>query len=731
MPHIDRRQFVLGGATAPFWLSATTSATEIDSPIAFATREIAAASSERIAVSFGIDPTLGEQAYRIAGYPGDIRVTAGDDAGAMYAGLDIAEAARSGTAYVSALVARGGVRKPYIPNRGVKFNIPLDMRNPSYADGGDSNRANIGEVWERQFWADYFDEMARQRFNTMTIWNLHPFPSMVKVPEFPDVALNDVWRPTAALGPGVQETRGRNLLTEQGLAHHEVVKTITIDEKIAFWREVMEMARRRGIKFYVFTWNIYTYGAFGRYGITDAIDNPATVAYVRASVRELVKTYPLLAGIGITAGENMNSTYKPAEREQWLWSTYGEGVRDALNALPGRTLQLIHRFHETSGATINRVWGQYPGYPESFTFSHKYSIAHMYSTPRPPFFEREARRALDGKRAWLELRNDDIHSLRWGDPEFAREYILNMPQPDMAGFNMGADGFCWGRDFMDRKLSHRKLGARRPLVIQKHWYAFALWGRLAYDPTLKNAFYVRMLAQRFPGVNAQRLFDAARFASQVVPQTSCFFWRDIDLQWLPEACSRNSRWAVGVNIEPYDKPDTGAAFYTVKDFMRGSCAPGVDILNIRKWRARLIAGQAITEATPIEVADGISGSAEQALLAIADVRRTLPRRATPELQQTIGDFEAMSYLGRYYAAKIRGACQLALFDLSGAEADRQTAIEQLEIALTAWRRYAEIHSAQYLPNFFSRIGFVDVKALTAEAGKDIDIAKEWTPGSLV
>ena len=42
------------------------------------------------------------------------------------------------------------------------------------------------------FWREFLDEMARHRFNVLTLWNLHPFPSMVKVPEYPDVALDDV-----------------------------------------------------------------------------------------------------------------------------------------------------------------------------------------------------------------------------------------------------------------------------------------------------------------------------------------------------------------------------------------------------------------------------------------------------------------------------------------------------------------------------------------------------------
>ena len=64
----------------------------------------------------------------------------------------------------------------------------------------------------------------------------------------------------------------------------------------------MQQAADRGIRVYIFTWNVFTFGAAGKHGITDDLNNPITKKYFRASVRELVKTYPLLAGVGITAG---------------------------------------------------------------------------------------------------------------------------------------------------------------------------------------------------------------------------------------------------------------------------------------------------------------------------------------------------------------------------------------------------------------------------------------------
>jgi hypothetical protein len=726
---IDRRQLLLAGAVAPLAsrLAARTSR-ELDSTIAFANREIIDAGAGAPAVAYQIDQAMGEQAYVLRGSPQRVTVVAGDATGAMYGGLDIAEAVRTSPAALRTLLNNSKVRQPFVANRGLKFNIPLDMRTPSYGDGGDSNRANIPEVWERDFWATYFDEMARQRYNVMTLWSLHPFPSMVKVPEFPDVALDDVWRSREPLGPDIFDPRG-NAAPDRFLSNYEVVKKISIDQKISFWRDVMEMARNRGIKVYIFTWNVFVHGTAGKYGITDAMTNPTTIAYTRASVRELIKTYPLLAGIGITAGENMGGLGRAdaEEKERWLWATYGEGVREALVADPGRTVPLIHRFHETKGDTINQVWKAYPGFPQSFTFSHKYSIAHMYSTPRPRFFEREGRKSLDGKRSWITVRNDDIFSLRWGDPDYAREYVVNMPEPHvLVGFYMGPDGFCIGRDFLDRVTASKDLGSRRPLVIQKHWYSFSLWGRLAYDPQLPNSLFQAMLATRFPGTDAAKLYTAARAASQVIPRTTSFFWRDIDLMWFPEACVHNGLYG----IRGYYPDKMRTEFYTVADFMIGRTAPDVAILNIREWRSRLVAGKPLVESSPLDAADGIRGAAEEALQTLAELRKNLQPDAGRELHQTLGDFEAMGHLGRYYSAKIRGACSLALYDGSGDPAQKADAVRYLQEALVAWKAYAAVHSSQYLPNFFSRIGWVDVAALTSDVAKDIVIARSWAPGTL-
>ena len=662
------------------------------------------AKSLRISITVEKNTKAGAQSYRIERAGEDLRVIGGDAVGAMSGGLDIAEAIRTGTLDL----LKDSEHRPHIGRRGIKFNLPLDLRTPSYTDCSDAAQANIPVMWDREFWTEFLDAMARHRYNVLSLWSLHPFPSLVKVPEFPEVALNDVWRTRAKLDDTFSFA-GNDMVRPAMLADREVVKRMTINEKIEFWRWVMQHASDRGIRVYIFTWNVFTFGAEGKHGITNDLSNDITKKYFRASVRELVKTYPLLAGMGVTAGEGMPEKMDSKTKEAWLWETYGEGVRDALKDDPKRDFGLIHRFHWTAQSDILDAFKNYPG---PFEFSFKYSVAHMYSITRPPFIQPLLENLAPGRKTWLTVRNDDIYTFRFGDPAYAREYILNMPPDDkLAGFYMGPDGYVWGRDFLER---HPSPGPR-PLVMEKQWYSFMLWGRLAYDPSLPDSRFERLLAARHPQASSHHLFLALQGASQVMPLTTRFFWGDIDLKWFPEACWSHPR-------------SNGRGFYTVKHFMEGSSMPGAEVLCIRDWRTRLAKRQPMEQTTPLEIANALEGSAEVSLAAIVALREAAKNDS--ELKKTLSDCEALAFLGRYYASKIRGASALALFDLNGDEFERETALRHLGDALAHWKQYAAIRDAHYVPALYNRVGYVDVTALTAQVAGDLEIARNWKPGTL-
>jgi len=68
-------------------------------------------------------------------------------------------------------------------------------------------------------------------------------------------------------------------------------------------------------------------------------------------------------GRSSTIPHDMDSKLK----EKWLWETYGEGVRDALEDDPQREFRIIHRFHWSAQSEILNAFKDYPG-PFDFSF---------------------------------------------------------------------------------------------------------------------------------------------------------------------------------------------------------------------------------------------------------------------------------------------------------------------------------------------------------------------------
>jgi hypothetical protein len=682
-------------------------------PGKFAAAEIqreanAKGTAAHVVLSVKNTPKAIPQSYRIERDGPQIRIIGADEAGAMYGGLDIAEAIRTDT--LDSL--KSADHKPHIAKRGIKFNIPLDLRTPSYSDNSTSAQANIPEMWSMTFWHEFLDRMARDRFNVLTLWSLHPFPSIVKVPEYPKIALDDVWRTTADLAEPFDSfsPRGVGMVKPWMLEKKEIVKRITIDEKIAHWRAVMDYAHDRGIEVYWFTWNVFTYGTNGQYGITDDLENKTTIDYFRKSVRETVLTYPRLAGMGITSGENMNHDDGSKGKEEWLWAAYGEGVSDALKIQPDRQFRLIHRLHETGLGPLLKQWEHYPG---PFEVSYKYAVAHMYASRAPSFIQELLPEITPEHRTWLTVRNDDLYSFRWGDPDFARAFITNMPGPDkLAGFYMGPDGYNWGRDFLSRDAVDAN--GRRQFVWDRQWFSFHLWGRLSHDPTLPDAHFQRLLEARHPSVSPEKLFAASQASSRIIPQVTRFNWGGIDLHWYPEA-----------NLS---HPKLYKGFYTVRHFMEGKTMPGEEVLSISEWRKKLSEKESITAQTPPEVATALEQDVETTLQFVAELRQQADA-ADKELTQTLGDYEAQAWLGRYFASKTRSAIDLAEFNASGNAAAQASALKHIETALAHWKHYATIYDRQYLPQLLNRVGRADIPALTAKAAADIEIVRTWKPGT--
>lgn len=602
-------------------------------------------------------PELGREAYairisgrRAAGY----WVIGGDAAGVMYGGLRLAEKM---TLHGVDPVCEGE-ESPFLKNRGIKFNLPLDLEAPTYFEGhhGTSHQLAIRDVWDLDFWTAWFDEMARHRFNALSLWSPHPFTSMLNMEdEYPGIAIEGV-RGFDIDGNIVQVNR------------------FSITEKIAFWQTVMKKGRDRGIAVYVINWNVFLSSAEGKHGLTPSSDNPLTSVYLKKCIRLFLETYPDLAGFGITPGERMPGLDKE-QREAWAWETFGSGFLEYAKSHPERNLTFIHRQHDGELEHILRHFSPLNELPNvTLELSCKYSEAHAHSTTTPSRWQEtgmEAGLRQYGIASWLEVRNDDFHFLHWAESPYVRAYISAFPEPGrlVCGFFIGADGWVHTREFVSLNPFYAK---RKALSVQRTWLMHMIWGRLSYNPSVPDTLLIHHLEHRFPGVPAESLFEAWTLASRSVRLANeqvTGGWRFDNDFWIERWTG--DTWEGGRNRHFTLKdtqeatPFAGSRLCSFSDTVNGRCAD-----RVSAW----------------ETAEAIGNAARRALKLL----ETIPPADAVELYLTLRDLTAQAHLGLYCAEKFRAV-------LCSLEGNTGKSREYAEHAADHWKTYTGIMGSLYRP----------------------------------
>ncbi len=672
--------------------------------LVFAAQELQEALNEaerrNLHVSIRVEPNASTpEAFeiRLLG-PERIEIVGTDSTGAMYGGLELADWVELG------LPLRNHVGTPFVEKRGIKFNIPWDARSPSYDDTGFSAQMNIATMYDFEFWSAFIDDLARYRYNVLSLWSTAPYANLVKLDDYPEAVLEDVYRMKDGL---LQPRQPRDLFktfdTDKNGAINEedgvieLVMKLSMDEKTAHWQRVFQHAADRGIEIYLFSWNVFTHGATGKYGITQDQTNPKTIEYMRTLVRETLLAYPQIAGIGVCSGENDREELDdtPHSTEHYIFKTYGRAIMDVQEEHPDRKIRFIHRRHGSDPDRVREAFKDYTG--GKLETSVKYAVAHIYSSRRPQEWENR----IEGEgwnqdfKVWLNLRNDDIFMHRWGSPDFVREFIKWMPHEDSPGFMMGSDGYVWARDF-----AAKNPGLHGQMEIEKHWYKFRLWGQLAYDHARDDDYWQAVLAQRFPTVDAPLLHDTWEAVSEIIPQLNRAVWSGIDAAFAPEGCmSWLSPASDGfLTIDDYYFDRSPMALSRIEN------GPDPQCISVTEWAAAVVAGKThtLTGLTPLEVADNLDRFAQAADDALPQLRAQMGENV--ELQETLWDIESMAHLGRYYADKQRGAAKLALFRASNGE-DRPVHFESvahLEAAVEHWKAYADVLEPRYIPTLMAR-----------------------------
>ncbi len=420
-----------------------------------------------VTVSITANTGLQKEGFRISRQGGTLAITAPDATGAMYGALEVAEQLGMGHTLANIQPKQA---QPHLTVRAIKFDLPWSPYRP-----GQAHEQHVAVCRDLNFWRRFLDQMAENRYNMLTLWNVHPFSYMVKPTHFPEA----------------------NNYSPQEMAqwHH-------------FWTTLFRMAKDRGIAPFIVNWNIAVSPEFARYHhVRERNDTSAIVKqYTKEVVTQVINEYPDLAGIGITLADWMSNfnqardglpVMTPKDREDWIEETVVAGIRAA-----NRPVQLLHRsVLSADPAEMRRVIDN-AALPDTTLVEIKFNMSHGYSSPLLTLTHDSQSGKVDDKywnplpdnyRIQWMVRNEDFFILRWGQADYIRRHIAQNTHPYMNGYFVGSEGYIPAKDYSHLPGKHRNWD----YAFEKQWLFYLLWGRLLYEPATPDAVFETAFEHRF------------------------------------------------------------------------------------------------------------------------------------------------------------------------------------------------------------------------------------------
>jgi hypothetical protein len=600
-------------------------------------------------ISLHIDPKLSPEAFSIVPRANRIRISGGDERGLIYGSLSLAEDIRNG---IPLRNTKAKAEKPKLALRAIKFDLPWDTYRHSYALDLHGETCK-----DTSYWKAFLDMMVENRFNSLSLWNLHPYTYLIKPKNFPEAS------PWTA-----------KEMNEWQLLFHTIIR----------------MATERAIDTYIIPFNIFVTPEFAK-AHNVAMDNLEHHFYVRGDTSEIIKRYtrecvtqmleeyPDLTGIGLTLGEGM-AGMTPDQREKWMTETIIEGMR-----LAKRKSKLVHRipFSSTTsslgvtsveterltrksieaeadlGFTDGPIWADL-----KFNWSHAHSTTKLIKVHGGKLYDTYFNPVPEKYKVTWTARNEDFFCLRWGVPDFVRDHVIKNSPAYVGGYFTGSETYIPAKDYFTRD----SINLPWKYAFERQWLYYKIWGRLLYNPATSNEVFRTAFVNRY-GKQAGRLLEAFSLAGATPLRLGSLFDFTWDFSLYSEgmmALDSKTKRVDYISIERLiTQPTTDPDYISVGDYVKKMAEGG-------SFEAKRI--------TPPELAALLEQDCRKALAIVKDINTGTNKALLYE----VADVKTWANLGLHLAEKIRGAVALQTYRLKGNEQLKRNAVKHLQKALDYW-----------------------------------------------
>jgi hypothetical protein len=597
---------------------------------------------------WSIDTTsLGKEAFVITRKGNTIVVAGGDASGALYGCLELAERIKLVKAFPDTInitdkpqmVLRGtciGVQKPYyLPGRTV-YEYPYTPETFPW-------------LYDKKLWLQYLDTLVANRYNSLYLWNGHPFASLVKLKEYP---------------------------------YAVEVDDATFKKNEEMYRFLTAEADKRGIWVIQMFYNIIVSKPFAEHHGIKTQDRerpimPLIADYTRKSIAAFVEKYPNV-GLLVCLGEAMEGVGK--DDIEWFTKTIIPGVRDGLQAL-GRTDEppIVLRAHDTDAPAVMKE--ALPLYKNLYTEAKYNGEALTTYTPRGPWAELHRTLSRIGT---VQIENvhilANLEPFRYGSADFIQKSVQAMHGVYEAnGLHLYPQASYWDWPYA-ADSSNPKL-----LQIERDWLWYREWARYAWNAnrnrTQEVDYWAGMLATRY-GCSLEagkKILEAYEESGEIAPKL---------LRRFGITDGNRQTLTLGMTMPQLVNP-TRFGLFTLLYNSEGPEGEMLSEYAQKEWEKQSHIGE-----TPVQVINEVKVHGQKALDAIAAAEKEVTQNKA-DFAMLKNDMLCYNAMANHYAFKAQAALNALRYKHSKQLTDLQQVVAPLEQSVSWYRQLTNYTRSTY------------------------------------
>lgn len=584
-----------------------------------------------------------------------IVVTGYDASGTLYGALELASRIKQAHAIPATLdyedhpqlKLRGtaiGMQKPEITYEGAEYDYPYTPKDFPF-------------FYDKTWWTHYLDLLVNERYNTLYLWNGHPFTSLLRLPKYPEA---------------------------------QEIPTAQLEQNIAMFRWLTTEADKRGIWVLQGFYNIHLSHAFARaHKIPYHLSKPTPLAsdYTRYAISEFIRQYPNV-GLFMTLGEALGPHYGT----EWLTQTIIPGVKDGVTELEKQVGHkvaeppIVVRAHATDIEDVLKA--AKPLYSNIDTMWKWNGESLTWTNIRGPVRDRFEMLVANSNTTITNIHLlSNLEPFRWGNPDFIRQTVLNFQRIGIGGVHV------YPLRYWDWPVSADNT---TPLLQQtdRDWIWYEAWARYGWnpnrDPQRERTYWISRFAERFGNTDAAtHLLNAYELSGICSPKL------------LPRiGITEGNRQVFSLGMTMPQLIDD-ARFGPAQTLWTGDAPPGE---RLSDYVVNEVKHQPHHGETPIGVAAEAAASSAKA---VAEAEAAAPgiTKDQAEYKRIVNDMLAIHALMQFYNVKTQAAALVMQFgydrdlaDLNKAEPLLAQSVdhfrELVHLTDTTYRDAAAMHTSQ-------------------------------------